>query len=146
MFSENEVTTLVTLLRVSGTLSLVGSVAVVADMLRRWSQIRKSPSRIVLWWALAHLIYLPWILVGDLFIQHPLNSKQTFHDHIHSHIQPNTEHGAQDEAHVSSKLCITQSIFLQFGLLASVSLLLCHRVLMAFPIEHWNSDASWTDH
>ncbi|KAL7746643.1 hypothetical protein RI367_008043 [Sorochytrium milnesiophthora] len=63
--------TLQALMRSSGTLSLLGSVAVVVHMRRNWKNISGLPQRIILWSTLADLTMVPSALIARAVVDYP---------------------------------------------------------------------------
>ncbi|KAL7748848.1 hypothetical protein RI367_005761 [Sorochytrium milnesiophthora] len=64
--------TLQTLMRVSATLSLIGTVSVMTHMVRNWKDLSGLPHRIVLWWTMADMVLIPAALMGRLVIDSPI--------------------------------------------------------------------------
>ncbi|KAJ3358253.1 hypothetical protein GGF32_000554 [Allomyces javanicus] len=105
VFNESEVNSLSLASRVSGTLSLISTLAILGDHL--YNRIRGAPatssSRIILWWTMCDLIVTPFLVLGRDFVPEP-----------HDALSP-------------SVWCQAQGIVINFAYIASA----CWAMLMA---------------
>ncbi|KNE64117.1 hypothetical protein AMAG_09178 [Allomyces macrogynus ATCC 38327] len=63
-FTATQVETLITTMRVSASFSLAGLILTLGDIIRKRHKIGASPSRLVSWWTLSEMLYIPALLAG----------------------------------------------------------------------------------
>ncbi|KNE72083.1 hypothetical protein AMAG_16020, partial [Allomyces macrogynus ATCC 38327] len=63
-FTAAQVETLITTMRVSASFSLAGLILTLGDIIRKRHKIGASPSRLVSWWTLSEMLYIPALLAG----------------------------------------------------------------------------------
>lgn len=69
VFSPSQLSALVVALRISSTIALFSGVAILLDIQRNWNQLKKvTANRLLIWMTSADLIYLPWMLIGNAFL------------------------------------------------------------------------------
>ncbi|KNE67050.1 hypothetical protein AMAG_12128 [Allomyces macrogynus ATCC 38327] len=69
MVDDASLTTLSTIARVSASLSVIGSLGIIIDTIRKHRAARSTAhaltsSRVILWWSIADLVYVPAVLLG----------------------------------------------------------------------------------
>ncbi|KNE68024.1 hypothetical protein AMAG_13197 [Allomyces macrogynus ATCC 38327] len=97
MAANASLATLSTIARVSASLSLIGSIGIILDTIRKHRRARSATavltsSRLILWWTTADLVYVPAVLLGR---------------------------GAIHAGSVDSVLCSAQGWMLQFSYMSS---------------------------
>ncbi|KAL7747108.1 hypothetical protein RI367_007466 [Sorochytrium milnesiophthora] len=61
---EGQIGPLQAVVRLSASLSFVGTVAVATHITRNWRELKTSPHRIVLWWTIADMLLVPFMEIS----------------------------------------------------------------------------------